>query len=285
MKQIQWYPGHMAKTKKEIKEKVKMIDVVMELLDSRIPFSSQNPVIKQLTEHKPRLILLNKADLADQAELNKWVTYFENEGNSTLKINSLSGKGIDKILPTIKGMLVDLVEKEKARGRIERPIRAMILGIPNVGKSTLINRLADKKKLVAQDRPGVTKKTQYIRVGHDFELLDTPGILWPKFDNEKVAYRLALTGAIKDGILPIDEIVIYGFKFLNTYYKSQFEERYGIKVDIDNILEIYDNIGLKRGCLLPGNKIDYDRVNELFLYDFRHQKFGDIILDRVSEDV
>jgi len=285
MKQIQWYPGHMAKTKKEIQEKVKMIDVVMELLDSRIPFSSQNPVIKQLTGHKPRLILLNKADLADQIELNKWVAYFEGEGDRTLKINALSGKGVDKILPTIKDMLKEMVEKEISRGRIQRPYRAMILGIPNVGKSTLINRLADKKKLVAQDRPGVTKKTQYIRVGQDFELLDTPGILWPKFDDEKVAYRLALTGAIKDGILPIDEIVIYGFKFLNQYYKNQFEERYQIKVDIENILEIYNNIGLKRGCLLPGNLIDYDRVNELFLYDFRHQKFGNIILDRVHEDV
>ncbi|MBN2605641.1 MAG: ribosome biogenesis GTPase YlqF [Bacilli bacterium] len=285
MKQIQWYPGHMAKTKKEIKEKVKMIDVVMELLDARIPFSSQNPVIKELTGHKPRLILLNKADLADQVELNKWVTYYESEGAKTLKINALSGKGVDKILPTIKDMLKDMVEKEIARGRIQRPFRAMILGIPNVGKSTLINRLADKKKLVAQDRPGVTKKTQYIRVGQDFELLDTPGILWPKFDDEKVAYRLALTGAIKDGILPIDEIVIYGFKFLDQYYKNQFEERYQIKVDIENILEIYNNIGQKRGCLLPGNNIDYDRVNELFLYDFRHQKFGNIILDRVSEDV
>jgi ribosome biogenesis GTPase A len=285
MKQIQWYPGHMAKTKKEIQEKVKMIDVVMELLDARIPFSSQNPVITQLTGHKPRLILLNKADLADQVELNKWVAYYESEGARTLKINALSGKGVDKILPTIKDMLKEMVEKEIARGRIQRPYRAMILGIPNVGKSTLINRLADKKKLVAQDRPGVTKKTQYIRVGQDFELLDTPGILWPKFDDEKVAYRLALTGAIKDGILPIDEIVIYGFKFLNQYYKSQFEERYQIKVDIENILEIYNSIGLKRGCLLPGNNIDYDRVNELFLYDFRHQKFGNIILDRVHEDV
>lgn len=285
MKQIQWYPGHMAKTKKEIKEKAKMVDVVLELLDARIPFSSQNPVIQQLTERKPRVILLNKADLADQAELNRWIKYFEEKGMKVLKINALSGKGVDKILPLLRTMMVDVRAKEKARGRKDRPIRTMILGIPNVGKSTLINKLANKKKLVAQDRPGVTKKTQYIRVGQDLELLDTPGILWPKFDDEDVAFRLALTGAIKDDILPIDEIVIYGFKFLYKFYLKSFEERYGIKVDIEDILGIYDNIGTKRGCLLPGRQIDYDRVNDLFLYDFRHQKFGNIILDRVSEYV
>lgn len=285
MKQIQWYPGHMAKTKKEIKEKTKMVDVVLELLDARIPFSSQNPVIQQLTERKPRVILLNKADLADSIELEKWINYFEGKGFKTLKINALSGKGVDKILPLLRIMMRNIVEKEKARGRKERPIRTMILGIPNVGKSTLINKLANKKKLVAQDRPGVTKKTQYIRVGQDLELLDTPGILWPKFDDDDVAYRLALTGAIKDNILPIDEIVIYGFKFLNQFYLNRFEERYNIKVDIEDIVGIYDNIGINRGCLLPGKQIDYDRVNELFLYDFRHQKFGKIILDRVSEHV
>lgn len=285
MKQIQWYPGHMAKTKKEIKEKTKMVDVVLELLDARIPFSSQNPVIQQLTERKPRVVLLNKADLADSIELDKWITYFENKGFKTLKINALSGKGVDKILPLLRTMMKDVVEKEKARGRKERPIRTMILGIPNVGKSTLINKLANKKKLVAQDRPGVTKKTQYIRVGQDLELLDTPGILWPKFDDNDVAFRLALTGAIKDNILPIDEIVIYGFRFLNKYYLNRFEERYNIKVDIEDIVGIYDNIGIQRGCLLPGKQIDYDRVNELFLYDIRHEKFGKIILDRVSEHV
>jgi ribosome biogenesis GTPase A len=285
MKQIQWYPGHMAKTKKEIKEKTKMVDVVLELLDARIPFSSQNPVIQQLTERKPRVILLNKADLADPGELDKWIKYFEDKGHKTLKIDALSGKGVDKILPLLRVLMRDVVEKEKSRGRKERPIRTMILGIPNVGKSTLINKLANKKKLVAQDRPGVTKKTQYIRVGQDLELLDTPGILWPKFDDEDVAYRLALTGAIKDNILPIDEIVIYGLKFLNKYYLNRLEDRYDIKVDIEDIVGIYDNIGTNRGCLLPGKQIDYDRVNELFLYDFRHEKFGKIILDRVSEHV
>jgi len=285
MKQIQWYPGHMAKTKREVKEKIRAIDIVLELLDARIPFSSQNPVVKEVCGNKKRVILLNKADLADKNELDKWVVFFEKQGLRTLQINAVNGNGVDKILPVLKEELKELKAKEKARGRIERPIRAMILGIPNVGKSTLINKLANKKKLVVQDRPGVTRQTQYIRVGKDFELLDTPGILWPKFDDEDVAFRLALTGAIKDDILPLDDIVIYGYKFLDKYYKSRFEERYDIKVDIDNILGIYDDIGIRRGCLLPGKQIDYDRVNELFLFDFRHEKFGKIILDRVSEHV
>jgi ribosome biogenesis GTPase A len=275
----------MAKTKREVKEKIRAIDIVLELLDARIPFSSQNPVVKEVCGNKKRVILLNKADLADKNELDKWVVFFEKQGLRTLQINAVNGNGVDKILPVLKEELKELKAKEKARGRIERPIRAMILGIPNVGKSTLINKLANKKKLVVQDRPGVTRQTQYIRVGKDFELLDTPGILWPKFDDEDVAFRLALTGAIKDDILPLDDIVIYGYKFLDKYYKSRFEERYDIKVDIDNILGIYDDIGIRRGCLLPGKQIDYDRVNELFLFDFRHEKFGKIILDRVSEHV
>ncbi len=285
MKQIQWYPGHMAKTKKEVKEKIKLIDVVLELLDARIPYSSQNPVIKELTGNKPRVILLNKADLSDPVELDKWVSFFENQGVKTLKINSLSGMGVDKIKGVLKVVLKDKIAKEISRGRKERPIRAMILGIPNVGKSTLINRLASKKKLIAEDRPGVTRQTQYIRVGQDFELLDTPGILWPKFDSKDVAFKLAITGAIKDNILPMDEVVIFGFKFLNKFHLDQFEKRYSIEVDIDDILKIYNDIGIKRGCLLPGNRINYERVNELFLHDFRHQKFGKMTLDKVNDYV
>lgn len=283
MKQIQWYPGHMAKTKREVKEKIKVIDVVLELLDARIPFSSQNPVIKELTGNKPRVILLNKADLADQYELDKWVSYFENKGIKTLKINAISGKGINRILPLLKELLKDKIEKERSRGRIDRPIRTMILGIPNVGKSTLINKIANKRKLVAQDRPGVTKQTQYIRVGKDLELLDTPGILWPKFDDEDVAFRLALTGAIKDDILPVDDVVIYGLKILNKNYPGVLEERFDIEFDIEDIVSVYDAIGLRRGFLLPGKQIDYDKVSKTFLHEFRNSKFGQVILDKVAE--
>lgn len=285
MKQIQWYPGHMAKTKREIKEKIKLIDVVLELLDARIPFSSQNPVIQELTGNKPRVILLNKADLADQAELDKWISYFDSKGIKALKINAINGKGVNKILPVLKEILKDKIAKEISRGRKERPIRTMILGIPNVGKSTLINKLANKKKLVAEDRPGVTRQTQYIRVGKDLELLDTPGILWPKFDDEDVAFKLALTGAIKDDILPIDDIVIYGFRFLDKYYKEAFETRFDIEVDIDDVVKIFDDIGRRRGFLERGNQVNYDKVSNIFLHEFRHEKFGKVILDRVDEYV
>ena len=283
MKQIQWYPGHMAKTKTEIIQKVKLIDVVLEILDARIPFSSQNPVIKSMIGKTPKIILFNKADLSDQNELDKWIKYFKSQGVESLKINAINGKGLDKILPLMKIMLKDKIEKEKSRGRTERPLRAMILGIPNVGKSTVINKLANKKKLVTGDRPGVTKQTQYIRVGKDFELLDTPGILWPKFDDEIIAKKLAITGAIKDDILPKDDVVIYGFKFLNKYYKGRIEDRYDVHVDSDNIVQLFDDIGLRRGCLLPGKQIDYERVIDLFLHEFRHLKFGKVILDRVDE--
>ena len=285
MKQIQWYPGHMAKTKREIKEKIKLIDVVLELLDARIPFSSQNPVIKELTGNKPRVILLNKADLADQAELDKWIAYFDRQGVKALKINAINGKGVNRILPLLKEVLKEKIEKELKRGRKERPIRTMILGIPNVGKSTLINKLANKKKLVAQDRPGVTRQTQYIRVGTDLELLDTPGILWPKFDDDEVAFKLALTGAIKDDILPVDDVVIYGFRFLDKYYKKAFEERFDIEIDIEDIVKIYDDIGRRRGFLERGNQVNYDKVSNIFLHEFRHEKFGKIILDRVDDYV
>lgn len=283
MKQIHWYPGHMAKTKKEIIEKVKLIDVVFEILDARIPFSSQNPVIKDMIGNTPKIILLNKADLSDPRELDKWVKYFEDKGVPTLKINAINGKGLNNLLPLMKEILHEKIQKELSRGRTERPLRAMILGIPNVGKSTLINKLANKRKLVVGDRPGVTKQTQYIRVGKDFELLDTPGILWPKFTDEEIARKLALTGAIKDDILPKDDVVIYGFNFLDKYYRGRLEERYDIEVDSDNIVQLFDDIGLRRGCLLPGKQIDYERVIDLFLHEFRHLKFGKVILDRVDE--
>ncbi len=283
MKQIQWYPGHMAKTKRLIKEKVKLIDVVLEILDARIPFSSQNPVVGDMIGSTPRIVLLNKADLTESSELDRWVQYFTNQGIPTLKINAITGQGLNKIHPLMKEILVEKIAKEKSRGRRERPLRAMILGIPNVGKSTLINKLANKRKLVVGDRPGVTKQTQYIRVGKDFELLDTPGILWPKFEDLEIAMKLALTGAIKDDILPLDDVVIYGFKFLDKYYRGRLEERFDIDVDTDNIVQLFDDIGFRRGFLLPGKQIDYDKVCNVFLHEFRHQKFGKVILDRVNE--
>ncbi|MFH5881577.1 ribosome biogenesis GTPase YlqF [Liberiplasma polymorphum] len=281
MKAIQWYPGHMAKTKRLIKEKLKHIDVVFELLDARAPLSSQNPLIHDITSKKPRLILLNKADLADQKILTRWEKYFQKQGHYVLKINSLSGMNVQKIAPTAKLMIQDVYEKEKSRGRLERPVRAMILGIPNVGKSTLINSLVSKRVTKVGDIAGITKHLQMIRIHDDLELLDTPGILWPKFEDQEVGFKLALLGSIKDHILPLDDIVIYGFKFLDKYYKEAFEARYDITVDIENIGKIFDDIGIKRGCLRKGGEVDYDRVIDMFLQDFRHMHFGQIMLDRL----
>lgn len=285
MKQIQWYPGHMAKTKRQIKEHVKLIDVVLELLDARIPYSSQNPDLSNMIGNTPKIVLLNKADLADAKEVEKWILYYQNQGVPALRINAVKGKGLNQILPTIKTLLQAKVAKELARGRTKRPFRAMIMGIPNVGKSTLINSLAKKKKLVTANRPGVTRQTQYIRVGTDFELLDTPGILWPKFEDKEVAMKLAITGAIKDQILPKDDVVIAAFKYFDSYYPGRLEERYEVTVDTNQIVQLFDDIGRRRGCLLPGHEIDYDRVADLVLYDLRNNRLGPFTLDRVDDIV
>ncbi len=285
MKQIQWYPGHMAKAKRQIKEHLKVIDVVFELLDARIPYSSQNPAIPEITNGKKRIVLLNKADLADPIELEKWIKHFSSINIPALSINAQTGYNVNEIQKLVEKVIIEKREKERNRGRANRPIRAMILGIPNVGKSTLINKLAGKKKLVVENRPGVTKKPLYIRVGKTFELLDTPGILWPRFENENVAKRLALTGAIKDEILPKDEVVIAGFKLLEEKYPTLISKRYQIDVDINDVLSIYDNIGKKRGCIIKGGEIDYERVSDLFLQDLRSGKLGKICLDWVDDFV
>ena len=284
-KQIQWYPGHMAKTKRQIKERLKLIDVVFEIVDARAPLSTQNPIVDEVTKHKPRLILLNKADLADPKALDAFVEHFDKQGFKSLKINALSGFNVNKIVPTAKAILEEKFDREKKRGREERPIRALIVGIPNVGKSTLINRLVSKRAVKVGDVPGITKHLQMIRINKDLELLDTPGILWPKFDDEDVALKLALIGALKDSLLPLDDVVVYGIKILAERYKEAFEKRYDIEVDTENVLDIFDAIGKRRGAIKQGGVVDYDRVMDLFLYDFRHQQFGPIILDRVDEDV
>lgn len=283
MKQIQWYPGHMAKTRREVQEHVKHIDVVLELLDARMPLSSRNPDLMGLVGHKPRVVLLNKADLADSRELDRWVVHFQQEGAPALPILATNGRGLDKLLPVVRTLLQEQRAKEQAKGRSTRAYRAMILGIPNVGKSTLINTLAGKKKRNVEDRPGVTRETQYIRVGDDFELLDTPGILWPKFEDPDVAFKLAIFGAIKDDILPKDDVVIAAFRYLHAWYPGRLDERYDIRVDLDDVLAIFDGIGRRRGCLLPGNQIDYDRVCDIVLYDLRQGRLGPLTFDRVDD--
>ncbi len=274
----------MAKTKRLIKAKLPTIDIVFELVDARAPKASQNPELKDIIGNKPRLILLNKADLADGKALDKWIEQFRSEGADAMKINALTGQHVRDIVPKSKSILKDLFQKEKERGRKERPIRALIVGIPNVGKSTLINRLVGKKTAKVGDTPGITRHLQMIRVQEDLALLDTPGILWPDLDDQQTALKLALLGTIKDHLIPADEVAIYGIDVLRRHYRRAFEERYDISIEeTDGPIEIFDKIGRRRGALTRGSEIDYDRVIELFLYDFRHQRFGSVILEKAAD--
>ncbi|MCD8510822.1 MAG: ribosome biogenesis GTPase YlqF [Bacillus sp. (in: Bacteria)] len=276
---IQWFPGHMAKAKREAQEKLKIIDVVIELVDARIPLSSRNPVIDDLAKNKPRLMLLNKADLADPKHTAQWMTYFQNKGFSVLEINAQKGTGVKKVPELVLQLAEPIIEKMKRKGMNPRAIRALILGIPNVGKSTIINRLANKRIAKIGDKPGITKAQQWIKVGQKMELLDTPGILWPKFDDEAVGYRLALTGAIKEEIFDFQETTVFLLKFLKAHYPNKLMDRYGLTNIPEDITELYDEIGRKRGCLMGGGLVDYDRVAEILFREFRSGMLGKISLE------
>jgi len=286
MAQIQWFPGHMVKARRDVEEKIGLVDIVFELLDARIPKSSANPVIAQIIKKKPRLIILNKADLADQKELMRWLNYYKRQGLRAVTVNSITGDSYKKVLPECKKILGDIAAKEAAKGLQPRAYRAMVLGIPNVGKSAFINKLAGRNAAKVGDKPGITKNQQYIKVGDQIELLDNPGILWPKFDDPAVGMRLSLVGSIKDEILPLEDIVAYGITYLSANYPGLIEQRYGIeKVDPKDLLSVYDGIGRSRGCLLPGNEIDYDRVMKIFLDDLRHQRIGNVNFEKVDDHV
>ncbi|PYZ98001.1 ribosome biogenesis GTPase YlqF [Alteribacter lacisalsi] len=280
---IQWFPGHMAKAKREAKEKMKLIDVVIELLDARIPLSSRNPVIDEITGGKPRIIILNKADLADPEITKAWKAYFESEGHHVLEADAQKGKGVQGIGPAVREEAAGMIEKMKRKGMNPRAIRALILGIPNVGKSTLINRLASKKIARIGDRPGVTKSQQWIKVGKEMELLDTPGILWPKFDDEAVGYRLALTGAIKEELFDFQDSSAFLLKELKKSYPELLKSRYSLEELPDDLLALFDEIGRRRGCLISGGNIDYDRTAELIFRDFRAGKFGRVSLEQPAD--
>ncbi|BAD75489.1 hypothetical conserved protein [Geobacillus kaustophilus HTA426] len=272
---IQWFPGHMAKAKREVQEKLKLIDVAFELLDARVPMSSRNPMIDEILGQKPRLILLNKADMADEAVTEQWIRYFHDQGRLALPIDAQSGTGVRQIAAAAKEMVKDKFEKMRAKGiKNPRPVRALIVGIPNVGKSTLINRLAGRHIAKTGDKPGVTKAQQWIKVGKEMELLDTPGILWPKFEDEDVGYKLAVTGAIKDEILNLQDVAVYALRFLSTHYPNRLAERYGLDDIPDDIVALFDTIGRRRGCLTSGGAVDYDKVADIVLYDIRTEKLG-----------
>ena len=284
MAQIQWFPGHMAKARREITEKLKLVDIVLEILDARVPISSANPMMKEILKDKPTLILLNKANLADKKVTNKWISYFKEQGIKALDIDLIDNYNVNKIVPACYEVLDEKIKQAKAKGYANFKVRALVVGIPNVGKSTFINTLARRKAAVVGDKPGVTKSQTWIKINDSLELLDTPGILWPKFENETVAHNLALCGAIKDDILPLDDVISYGLSFMQKYYPDNLNNRYGVTVTPEmELLDIYDVIGRKRNCLLKGNQIDYERVINLVLYDLRHNKLGAMSYDR-NED-
>lgn len=278
---IQWFPGHMAKAKREVQEKLKLIDIVFELLDARIPLSSRNPMIDEILTNKPRIILLNKADMADEKVTNEWISFFAEQGLRALAIDSQAGTGMKQIVAAAKEMTKEKFAKMAAKGiKNPRPLRALIVGIPNVGKSTLINRLAGKHIAKTGDKPGVTKAQQWIKVGKEMELLDTPGILWPKFEDEEVGLKLATTGAIKDTILNLQDVAVYALRFLAMHYPDRLEERYSLTDIPDDIVELFDAIGKRRGCLASGGAVDYDKVAELVLRDIRTEKLGRLSFEK-----
>ena len=275
---INWYPGHMAKAKNEISEKIKIMDIVYVLLDARIPYSSMNPMIDELLKNKKKIYIMTKADMADNSVTSKWEKYFKEKEIPSMVVDSLSGLNIKKIESYSRELLKEKFEKEAQKGMKLRPIRAMIVGIPNVGKSTLINRLVNKKVANVGNKPGVTKAQQWIRLNEGLELLDTPGVLWPKFEDKTVGINLALTGAIKDEILPKEDLTFYLLKFLVEYYPNMLISKYGIDVSGE-----FDPVKYVMAFLSKYNikNEDYDRVYDIILNDFKNARIGRISLDRI----
>ncbi|MBS3680068.1 ribosome biogenesis GTPase YlqF [Ornithinibacillus massiliensis] len=281
---IQWFPGHMAKARREIEEKLKLVDFVMELVDARAPLSSQNPMLQQVLQSKEKMVLLMKRDLADSKVTNEWIDYFKERGIPALAVNVNDKADINRVIQLAKELGQKKLEKLIKKGIKPRPARAMIVGIPNVGKSTLINRLAKKKIAKVGDRPGVTKQQLWIKVKKEFELLDTPGILWPKFEDQTVGYRLAAIGTIKDQLLSLQDIVAFVINYLQEYYPNSLEERYQIEQTEDDMLEIFMKIGKLRGALESGGNVNFDKVSDIVIRDLRTGRLGMITLERPTEE-
>lgn len=275
MQNINWYPGHMKKTRELIQENLKMVDAVIEVIDSRIPVSSRNPIIDELVKSKPRIIVLNKSDLADDELNRRWEEAFREEGNRALSMNCMSGAGVKALFKLLEKMAA-----EKNRDRVmQRPYRLMIVGVPNVGKSSLINRMTGRKSAQTGDRPGVTKGKQWLKLANNMQLLDTPGILWPKFEDPKAGLNLAFCGSIKDEILDVPTLGMELIGVLAENYPKLLEERYKLEEIAETPLENMENMAVKRGCILPGKRIDYERIGRLVLDEFRGGKIGRITLE------
>lgn len=278
MATIQWFPGHMSKARRQVQESLKFVDFVTVLVDARLPLSSQNPMLTKIVGDKPQLLILNKADLADPQVTQEWRAYFEKQGKTVLALNSKEASSVKKVTEAAKTLMAAKLQRQEERGIRTQTLRTMIIGIPNAGKSTLMNRLAGKKIAVTGNKPGVTKGQQWLRTNKDLEILDTPGILWPKFEDEQVALKLALTGAIKDQLLPMDEVTIFGLDYFKIYYPERLQERFP-KLSLD--LETPDYI--MDGTNLLGFREDYDRFYQLFVKEVRDGKLGRYTLDRVGD--
>lgn len=292
-----WYPGHMTKAKRMMEENIRLIDLVIEIVDARVPMSSRNPDIDKLASNKARIILLNKADLADDYVTNKWIAYFNSKNIYCLKLNSRDNSGVKQVNNLIQTACADKIERDKSRGIMNRTIKAMVVGIPNVGKSTFINSFAGKASAKTGNKPGVTKGKQWIKLGKNVEMLDTPGILWPRFENQDVGMRLAMIGSINDNILNIEELAIDTINYVYDNYPDNIIERYELDkeavkasydesaINPDNSIALYimEQAALKRGCIKKGNAIDYEKTANIILDDFRSGRLGRITLER-SED-
>lgn len=278
----QWYPGHMTKAKRMMQENIKLIDLIIELVDARIPMSSRNPDIDELGKGKPRIILLNKSDLADARLNQEWESFFKEKGYFVQPLNAKNGAGIKNIQALVQESCKEKIERDRKRGIINRPVRAMVVGIPNVGKSTFINSFAGKACAKTGNKPGVTKGKQWIRLNKNLELLDTPGILWPKFEDQKIGERLALIGSINDEILHVDELAVALIRNLKNSYLDLLEKRYDITMDED-AYDTLKKIAIARKCLQKGELPDVDRASSMLLEDFRSGKLGRITLERPEE--
>lgn len=281
MKQIQWFPGHMAKTRRLISANLKLVDAVAEVVDARVPLSSRNPEMDRMTAGKPRIIILNKCDLADEKATKKWIEYFSSFGITSLAVDCKSGKGLKSFIPSVKTkVLKELIDKRQKNGMTGTPLRLMIVGIPNVGKSSFINRLAGSKRAKVEDRPGVTRTKQWVKLDNNIELLDMPGVLWPKFEDQNVAIKLAFTGAVSDDILDIETLSMKLLVFLKENYPQSLKERYKIDyADGESGLDLLKKVGKKRGMMIAGGEINTERAGITVIDEFRSAKLGRITLE------
>lgn len=280
---IQWFPGHMQKTRKKIKQSLTLVDAVAEIVDARIPVSSRNPDLAGIIENKPRIIILNKSDMADKTATDEWIIEYKKQGIIAVAFDAKSGKGINEFVKAVKTLLSDKLDSYAAKGMVGRTLKVMVVGIPNVGKSSFINRMANRVKTKVENRPGVTRDNKWVRIDNNIELLDTAGVLWPKFEDKVVAERLAFTGAVKDQILDTEKLAYQLVEYLKNHYPERLVERYKIDVSGDDIYELMLRIGKKRGMLISGGEIDTERTSNMLIDEYRSGKLGLITVEHATD--